>query len=396
MLILLAFTGIFGDNPDDFSLILQSYQTPLISCWFLATIVVFIEKFLTHRNTLSRDLTAKAFARKPRNPPSKTAVPDNVVVYGGFSPFVGSGYDLTGWSFTVNLERAKPDFGETGPEPFEIDELYKALRKGFERLDIDGLSILDRLFVDGRSIREDRRFLPTKFSRPVTRVSPAIVEEYRSQRSRTVRHYLCLVISDWSGEIVLSTFIRAQKSASKLFIETSYFLLPPLKRQYYDLDKHVYARPISQTFGWILQSAVAAPILGVIAPFTLWNTLTHHSERSDRRLQKREIEDDPLYNYGARQSVRELGTANSWRAYFQKLDKEMHSKVVQQQLLDVLVEFLDLHGIDTSEIKDRGSHILNNGVIVSGGTISAESLAVGEGAQAKVAKGRGHTPNQTT
>ena len=77
---------------------------------------------------------------------------------------------------------------------------------------------------------------------------------------------------------------------------------------------------------------------------------------------------------------------NAWRVYFQMLDKEMHSKVVRQQLLDVLISFLDEHGVDTSEIKDRGSHILNNGVIVSGDTINAESFAVGEGAQANVAK----------
>jgi len=75
-----------------------------------------------------------------------------------------------------------------------------------------------------------------------------------------------------------------------------------------------------------------------------------------------------------------------WRIYFQKLDNEMNIKVVQQQVIDALVEFLDKHSIDTSEIKQRGMHILNNGVIVSGGTMSAESISVGKGAVSKLWK----------
>ena len=57
-----------------------------------------------------------------------------MVVYGAFSPFVGSGVDLGGWSFTVNLEQSKLDLEESAPESFEICELYEALRSGFERL----------------------------------------------------------------------------------------------------------------------------------------------------------------------------------------------------------------------------------------------------------------------
>ena len=80
-----------------------------------------------------------------------------------------------------------------------------------------------------------------------------------------------------------------------------------------------------------------------------------------------------------------MAASQEWRVYFQKLDKEMHHKILQQQMLDSLVDFLDEHGVDTSEIKERTVHILNNGVIVSGGSINAQGMAVGEGAQTKVA-----------
>src|SRR5207253_32507 len=105
--------------------------------------------------------------RAPATSARNSMDPGNVVVYGAFSPFVGAGFDLGGWSFAVNLEQAKRDFETRDPEDFAVGELYRMLRTGFERLGIDGLAIKDRLFVDGRSIRDDRRFLPSLFSRPL-------------------------------------------------------------------------------------------------------------------------------------------------------------------------------------------------------------------------------------
>jgi predicted Ser/Thr protein kinase len=95
------------------------------------------------------------------------------------------------------------------------------------------------------------------------------------------------------------------------------------------------------------------------------------AQGGERRGQHERIENDLLFDYGAEKSVREMAAGKEWRVYFQKLDKEMHHKILQQQLLDMLVDFLDEHGVDTSEIKERTTHILNNGVIVSGGSINA-------------------------
>jgi hypothetical protein len=183
-----------------------------------------------------------------------------------------------------------------------------------------------------------------------------------------------------------------KKGNSKLFVECSNFLLPPLNTKYYELDKRAPTQLVGKFIQWAVQAAILAPVLVPVALFKTWTRLWHPiSVLLEHWRQSKEVRCNPLHNYGALQSIRELGTENSWRVYFQKLDKEMHSKVIQQQMLDVLTAFLDEHGVDTSEIKDRGTHILNNGVIVSGGTISAEGLAVGQGAQAKVSR-RGRRP----
>jgi hypothetical protein len=393
ILIVLAATGIFGeliDSPQYFSEILLDYSTSIAWCSALAVAVVFADTFLREHITLTQRLALNSSSRSPKIPALTPTKRGNVVVYGAFSPFVGSGFDLGGWSFTVNLEQAKLDGDESTSVPFEIRELYDALRSGFERLSIDGLSVSDRLFVDGRSIRDDRRFLTHILSRPVTDVDAEAISLFEAHPEKTVRHYLCLEICDWSGELVLSNFIRLHKTGSKLFVETSSFILPPLKRQYYELDKYAPTRMVRKTFQWLVQSVIVAPFLMLFAVFTTWRTLSRPMNLMfEHRRHLREVRYNPLHNYGATQSIRESGTENSWRVYFQKLDKEMHTKIVQQQMLDVLISFLDDHGIDTSEIKDRGTHILNNGVIVSGGMISAEGLAVGQGAQASVSK-RGH------
>jgi hypothetical protein len=66
------------------------------------------------------------------------------------------------------------------------------------------------------------------------------------------------------------------------------------------------------------------------------------------------------------------------------LDKEMYVKIFEKQLLVAIKDFLDAHNIDTSDIKERQTTILNSGVIVQGGEVKAEALSVGTGAQSSI------------
>jgi hypothetical protein len=95
---------------------------------------------------------------------------------------------------------------------------------------------------------------------------------------------------------------------------------------------------------------------------------------------------NPRFNFGAVTSIRELGMENYYRVYFQQLDKERHVKTIEQCTIDAIVEFLETHNIDTSDIRDRRSAILNNGVIVAGGDLHAENMAVGSGAKAALSR----------
>ncbi len=71
--------------------------------------------------------------------------------------------------------------------------------------------------------------------------------------------------------------------------------------------------------------------------------------------------------------------------YLQLMDSTCTDKAVAKSVLTALVEFLDRHGVDTSDLAEERSTILNNiqndGVIVQG-DLRADTLAVGHGAKA--------------
>ena len=97
----------------------------------------------------------------------------NVIIYSGFSPFVGSGLDIGGWSFTLDISKGKKEIGiAKEAEPFDAKELYSCIDSDIRKLHLQGTSIQDKIFINGQEIRGDDRFLPDLFHRPLTQVDP--------------------------------------------------------------------------------------------------------------------------------------------------------------------------------------------------------------------------------
>jgi hypothetical protein len=57
--------------------------------------------------------------------------------------------------------------------------------------------------------------------------------------------------------------------------------------------------------------------------------------------------------------------------------------VSQHVVINAIVDYLESKGISTEDIKERQTTILNSGVMVTGGTVKAEQMAVGAGATLK-------------
>ncbi|MBV8885622.1 MAG: hypothetical protein JO235_16725 [Chroococcidiopsidaceae cyanobacterium CP_BM_RX_35] len=305
----------------------------------------------------------------------------NVIICSGFSPFVGSGSNIGGWSFALNLNQGKEEMGGQilNPLPFQIQDLYEQVTKGIKGLELKGLSIEDRLCVHGRRIRDDRRFIPDPFKRPRVLVEPSLIQAFVENTSQsTTRHYKCFRVISWSGELVLSIFLRFSRIGQNLFAEASYFLLPPLKEEYHMVDKFQLRPTLRQQLELVGQSAIKTIFLWPFAPLAVFFRILRPSRLANKRRDiLRLIREDPTFDYGATNSVRETASSSKYQQYFQMLDKEMYVKVIEREILNQIINFLDAKNIDTSELKERRAAILNNGVIVSGGSLSAENLAVG-------------------
>ena len=309
----------------------------------------------------------------------------NVTIYSGFSPFVGCGLDIGAWSFVVDTRKGKEDplRGHQQPMPFQIDELYKYTVERMHDLQLERLRTESRLFVNGRELRSLPWLLPEPAKRPRTWVDHGIVDHFRQSPSEQVRHYLMVQLIEWDGELVLSIFLRFSVTGGNLFCEASYFLLPPVLENYHavdDMNGTVDFRTISALFE---RSVLLTPLLLVTAPVAvLYRLMNRWTSWRDVAATRRLARQSPTFDYGAVTTLRQRAMSLNFRHYFQMLDKVMYVKLVEQQIFEAVISFLDARNIDTSDLKERQTTVLNNGVVVSGGQINAQSMAVGTGAKA--------------
>jgi hypothetical protein len=365
--------------------------------YLLAAALMLAERLYTEHFLITKYFGQSNFTRRG-GPILADVESQNLVVYGGYMPFVGSGYQHTSWSFSVNLERTHEEFAKAArAESFETRNLLLYVRQRLDRLREMNLRYREVLFADGRLIRESGGRL-MQDGRPRRRISADLMEQLADDPSLGTRSYLCIHVGSWGGELIVSIYLRFKKHESGLFMEASSYVLPPPKPSFFEIDEQdrelrpkailaLAATVLGQTPFVIGYAALQVPAR-IFAPI---------SELLERRRIRKAMARNPRFNFGAYTSVRELGAAQHYRVYFQQLDRERHVKTIEQCVFDAVVEFLDAHNIDTSDLRSRRSTVLNNGVIVSGGDFKAENVAVGDFARATMARigqtlGVGHLP----
>jgi hypothetical protein len=312
----------------------------------------------------------------------------NVVVYSGFQPFVGSGDEIGGWSFALNLRKGKDDLGSLlAPDPISIPEMYAYIDKAVLDLNLEKLVTEDKLYVNGRDIRNDKRFLSSPLSRPFSCVTQGVIERTYGKSLQNARHYKCIRIIDWSGDSILSVFLGITCVSDNISITARYFFLPPIAEKYRVADSWNRNPKWSDWARSCLTALISSPFALAAAPFySLSNLSGAMRKRKARKKLEKEILENPMFDYGASMSVRQFASAPIFQRYFQKLDREMYYGILEHQLLDKVIEFLDKHNIDTSDLRERKTTILNNGVFMSGGSIQAQSMAVGKEAKSLVGR----------
>lgn len=375
---------------------LFTYIVFIILCFLVAWIVTLGEQIIS-QGPKAASLAKGRFNPSDNNWPLdpqleqklRTVFPPqngNVVVYSGYSPFAGAGFELDGrWSFAIDISKAKKEIdGKLKlPVAFQVSELYAEIAEMIQQLGLDNVSLEDKLYVNGQSIRDNTTFLPDRFSRPYTQIAPERINAFKEKPSEYIRYYKCIRITSWDGEMVLSLFVRFKLAGKNLFIEADYQLLPPVKEQYHEIDTIEPTWTMPKFLRFARRTFTPSLFLLLRSPYRVCKYWFHDQLLAQRRTKvENSIKENPAFDYGTRSSLREFASSPYYRLYFQRLDKEMYVHIIEHQLLDAITHFLDVRNIDITELKSRQDTILNNGVIVSGGTFSAQNLAVGEKARA--------------
>ncbi len=319
----------------------------------------------------------------------------NLVVYSGYSPFAGSGVKVGGWSFVVDVSRGKEAFGSQqliAPQPFEVKDLYTEQAKSLDALKLENLDIKDKIYANGKELRSQsegvlQNLLPDESEAPVNNVDQRFIDNFKERPVEDIRYYQCIQVKSWRNDLILSVFVRFYLSgrnevvgtAKSLFVEGNYQLLTPVQERYREIDQLTNSFNIRR--GLFVCKGIVAWRTFVIFLFPLIRILSsilrYFSPGRKEQQISNEIQDNPSFDYGAITSLREKVSSNQYQRYFQRLDNEMHVKLIEYQIFETLIQFLQDHNIDTRQLRERQETIINQGLMVTGGNFNAGAMNIG-------------------
>ncbi len=405
LVVLLIVLGVLAYQSSRYVVLPSAYGVSLLLGYFIAWIIVAVEMFDTHYRVISRQLKRENF--NPRNAPRPRNRKDaerieaielrdrgNVMISSGFDPFVGHGGTYSSWSFALNTARP-----ETGKQivPFTIHDLNEHISARVAALRLPGMEIAEVLLINGGDLlfgidnRTRAEVLRNPAGPPAAHVSKTLLRELREEGTARARPYLAIRVTGWGGELVSTLFLRCalQPHNEIAFIEGNSCLLTPVNEKYRAVDLRLNSPTLRQWFSLMGLAALRAPLQLLIAPLSLLGDFAaQFSQQSEQRRQARRIRLNS-FNYGAEFSVREAASSQLYYRYFQMLDREAYAKTVEHRVLDALVQFLEGHNIDSSELIQRQTTIYNSGLFAGRDiSVTRSSVKVGSGSGA----GRGGIP----
>ncbi|MFI6209989.1 hypothetical protein ACIBAI_27035 [Streptomyces sp. NPDC051041] len=363
---------------------------------------------------LRTTMTREAFARQ--SPPSlprgewlagrladvERARDGNVTVYSGFSPFIGYAETVSNWSIAVPLLPADDpvDAGARPgePEAFTVVELVGHLRARLRAIaargDAEGtadadpealgsLVVEDRIFANGTIVGGDSRFTAPDGLAPAARLSPETVEEIMLRPTGAVRHCLAVHVPLWGGDVVPSVFLHFAAAGRTLHLHCDVHVLGPVDAAYHVVDHLSDPLTPERRRGLLVTALSRTGPAFLRAPSRALRHARFEARHTRRMVDElTAMEQDPLFDQGARLSVREMALSPGYHNYFQVVDAGRITSAVERHTLAAIRAFLDARGYDTTDFRSQQQTILNQGLIQQGGMSIIGNQAIGAGASA--------------
>ncbi|MDI6104391.1 hypothetical protein QLQ12_37960 [Actinoplanes sp. NEAU-A12] len=294
----------------------------------------------------------------------------NTVVYSNFEPFIGAGEVVSTWGFAQRLVHKQPNDLVAGLRgtaegerefdhpPFTATEIVGYVRRHLRELTLDTsaeVSIPD-LTVDDLIFQSAREDGPR-----TTVTAPDEMDDVIRNPTNPARHYLACQVVSWGGDVVTTVYVHIAVQGRSLYLEVTSTTMAPCNERYRIVDADGGTGP----WAWLRAANTAVretPRTIVRAPGRLIRSLidmTGRGSGTGRSMSRRK-------DYGARVSVRQMGTRDKLRNFTQRQDILKFRRLIESRVFAHVLDFLDEHDVDTSEVRAQRATVLNNNGIFVG------------------------------
>ncbi|RJQ88410.1 hypothetical protein [Amycolatopsis panacis] len=291
-----------------------------------------------------------------------------VTVFRGRNPFVGAGESTTPWSMAIPLE---PSGTATTDEPLTVARLYECVAGKMKDLCETGtlspdqrlrdLRIEGAVFVpaeellDHLHLPEAPAYLRRLELPPETHLPAAEANRIFEQPREWSRYYLSMELETWDRELVVSAFLHAAIDRNALYLEWTPCVLAPIAQRYRNVDKMVRGgpRPLGEgVLRWLMLPGTAFGRL--VNACRMLSPLPYggYQLNADR--------------YGTAQTLRELAAMPEPRDYFQAVDAQRYTKLLESRLVPAIVEILRAHGLSSVAFEQQITMMTSNKVTING------------------------------
>jgi hypothetical protein len=299
-----------------------------------------------------------------------------LVVYRGYSPFVGSGHELNAWSVATSLiplppgsngqlrldppgpggSGADPAAGPTaGPGAGQLTTslLYERVRaeigklvrstpltpsRRLRELSVSGVVVASaNELVDHREDPSAPLYLPSLSGPPNRWLPRAEAERVRADPKEWARYYQCYRVETWDRELVVSMFVHLAVDEGTLYVEWKPYVLMPIQPAYKAIDYLSGNQLIP--FGQAVWRLVTLP--------ASMPSRVGYLARWPRRLPV----DRGLVNpnrYGSLNTLRELAASDDVQNYLQRSDVYRYLKILESRFVLVISGILREFGYSST------------------------------------------------
>ncbi|MCX6077492.1 MAG: hypothetical protein NTW78_11505 [Campylobacterales bacterium] len=344
----------------------------ILGLFFISWIITFIYDFLRYKNILSilnNDAIEKVDINNYRVP----SVEQNICIFSDKKPFIGSGIISKNFSFVLPIDKAKKSIiNESSIIDFSEDEIYNSIQESLSK----NSNTFQKLYINGTLVNNDNNLLSAI---DTGKLEKEIWQEYSKKNNNIIRRYICISNISESEEVQTNFFIRFVKQDTNLFIELTSTLLLPVSSKYRMIEQ--LSQKISFIrFVIILQTSMMSSIINIFKSLSYgFNFIFNLNERIfEKNRIKTQIEENPFFDYGEKSTLREDISDVSLNTFYNIMDEQQLSKQIEKSFFIHLVKFLDSKNIDTFELTQQETTIINHGLIMSGGEFKAENMALGK------------------